>query len=142
MIVVAVDPGETTGYAAYDTKTEELVASGELFGSFRGCIDHVLSLGDFFIVEDFRVRPGKGAALAQHARLWPVEWLGVFRYKLHPDRWMTQTPSQRNSASRPLPAEPASPHELDALLHLQYWLDRQRPASLARAILSCYSPTT
>lgn len=120
MRVVVLDPGETTGYAVYDTKAECVLSSGELFGNFRGCVEHVLGLGDFFIVESFRVRPGKGAALARLSRLWPVEWMGALRYVLPTHRLHFQTPAQGKGVQ---PLRPGfSPHEEDALSHLNRWL--------------------
>ena len=120
MRVVAVDPGETTGYVVYDTEACKIIVSGEVFGNFRGCVDYILALGDFFILEDFRVRPGAARGLAKHKHLWPVEWLGAFRY-LAPDIFITQTPAQ----AKAMRVEGYnSPHEADALRHLKVWLNR------------------
>ncbi len=120
MRVVAVDPGETTGYVVYDTITDKIIVSGEVFGNFRGCVDYILALGDFFILEDFRVRPGAARGLSKHKYLWPVEWLGAFRY-LAPDLFITQTAAQAK-AMRVEGYD--SPHEADALRHLKVWLSR------------------
>lgn len=132
MKIVAVDPGETTGFAVYDTKSEELLVSGELFGHFKSCVDFVLSLGDFFIVESFRVRPGAGAALARHSILWPVEWLGAFRYLLSNDQWIQRSPSQVKSVKPLTPS--SSPHEADALRLLAYYLHVASRKVLVNAI--------
>ncbi len=123
MKIVALDPGETTGYAVYDTETGE-VSAGEVMGNFRRCVNHILGLGDLFVVESFRVRPGKGAALARLPRLWPVEWMGALRYCLEPDQLVFQTPAQGKGMMRGA-VEGGSVHESDALCHLFYYLNRQ-----------------
>lgn len=127
MIVVALDPGQTTGYAIYDTETEELVGSGELFGNFRGCIDYILSLdAGLYIAEDFRVRHDAARGLSKLERLWPVEWLGALRYHV-PDKLLTQTPSQAKAQKKIWLVESThSAHEADAIRHLQVYLDGRR----------------
>lgn len=119
MRVVAVDPGLVTGFAVWDG---ESFTGGEVFGNFRGCVDFILGLGDFFIVEDFRVRPRAARGLAKLPILWPVEWLGAFRYSLPPSQWTTQTPAERKGV--PAPTEGATAHENDARAHLLCWLQK------------------
>lgn len=121
MIIAALDPGETTGYVIYDTDTGREIACGEIFGNFRRCVDYILWFKPkLFIVEDFRVRPGKGAGLSKLARLWPVEWLGVLRYM--EVKLLVQTPAQAKWLKR---VTGASAHEADARRHLQVWLNKQ-----------------
>ena len=121
MIIAALDPGETTGYVIYDTDTGREIACGEIFGNFRRCVDYILWFRpELFIVEDFRVRPGSGAALASLPRLWPAEWLGVLRYMKV--KLLIQTPAQAKQLKR---ITGASAHEADARRHLQVWLNKQ-----------------
>jgi hypothetical protein len=116
-----VDPGETTGYAVWDTEEDRFVAGGVVCGEFRSSVDYIISLGDFFIVEDFRVRPQAARGLASLPRLWPVEWLGVLRY-LVGDRMTTQTPAQAKAIK--LVPETSDPHENDARRHVLCYLGR------------------
>lgn len=120
MLIVGVDPGKTTGYAVYDTKKQELVKWGETTGDFKDSIDYVLSLGDFFVVEDFRVRPSKAIALAKLPQLWPAEWIGVFRYKLDKDSWILQPASKAKAL--PKPKNISSIHVADAIRHIYAYL--------------------
>jgi hypothetical protein len=140
--VVAVDPGLVTGYAVYDTEAPEIITGGEIFGHFRGCVDYILGLGDFFVIEDFRVRPRAARGLAKQPILWPVEWLGVFRYKLTASQWSTQTPADRKGV--PTPTEGATRHENDARAHLLRWLQKNHlspKSTFEEAVLAHLSTT-
>lgn len=118
MIIVALDPGETTGFVQYDTEAEQELACGEVFGNFKGCIDLILSMqADLYILEDFKLRPG---VVLKISEIYPTWWRAIFEYFELP--LVVQTPAQAKWLKN---VTGASAHEADARRHLRVWLNKQ-----------------
>lgn len=65
MIIISIDPGQTSGYVVYDTEKDKVVTFGVLTGEHKAVIDFILQWkADIIVCEDFRPRPGMGHALA------------------------------------------------------------------------------
>ena len=120
MIILSIDPGNTTGYVLYNTDTSTLAESGDISGTLRDVIDFLLSReADVYICEDFRVRADMGPSLAKLGRLWSVEIIGCLRYLVE-DKLILQHP-----AARPMFVQiPGGAHANDAAAHLYYWLEK------------------
>ena len=121
MLILAIDPGNTTGWVTYNTEKQALTGSGDISGTLKDVIDFFLSFdADVYICEDFTVRADMGPALAKLGRLWSVEIIGVLRY-LVGDKLVLQHPASRVRGMN----IPGTLHANDAAAHLYYWLQKE-----------------
>lgn len=132
MIVLAVDPGDTTGWAVADVdrSTFKVIATGTMLSwSYleRIAVTHLPAL---VIYETFTVFPGKAKALAGDA-LEAVQTIGALKHICH-QRSLTIIGQQPSIKKVPvLPRDGwlttylrslGSEHEKDAVMHIYaYW---------------------
>lgn len=81
MLIMAIDPGETTGFVVVDTDTDHVLT----FGVWKGpedfmdaSVQNQLSLSEVLVVEDYRIYPHKAR---QHigSRPYAIEVIGHIR---------------------------------------------------------------
>lgn len=132
MKVVALDPGETTGYAVYSRYTSQGGYERSLTSSQMGSHPHHLALYEFLelaqpqvvVCEDFKYQRGPGGH-----NLTPVEYIGVVKL------WTAErhVPLVLQPRSRKTLWDdgkikelglwkPGKPHAMDAVRHLLYYL--------------------
>lgn len=145
MIVIAFDPGETTGYAAAEVdfsgsgvptfnllEATEIKTYYELDAVFTRKID---LFGDVVIVEAFNLFPTK--AKAQIGSTFPAaEMIGTIRYIMHmhhcEGQLVMQTPHQKERITDQMLRDHimahlhSSPHVRDALRHIVFYALEKR----------------
>jgi len=138
MIVLACDPGDTTGWALY---VDDQLAE---FGQSHGMKDLLTQLKEFpkpdsVVVEDYRVRPGVNH---NYSRVNTIQIIGALKaYALENDaRYVLQEPSIKPIAYKwaglVAPKNHALSHEFDAMAHGYYYLvrtNRRKPVLIENA---------
>jgi hypothetical protein len=139
MVVIAFDPGETTGFAKANvdfdgrgTPVFTLLEASEVktYGQFHDIVLHQLDSTTMVLVERFNLFPGK--ASSQIGSTFPsAEWIGVIKYVmwlLVHDKLAFQTPAQKERinddmlrAMFGIDKLNPSPHIRDAMRHIVFW---------------------
>jgi len=124
MIVLALDPGHTTGWAVL---TEEKVVATGLFAGYDGVPDLLVGYEpDMAVMEDFILYPWRSQALAWN-QLRTVQYLGVMKYLLDEAEisYVLQKAVLVKKLSKRLIGKYSSQHERDAVTHGIVYLQRQ-----------------
>lgn len=133
MLILALDPGGTTGYAVYDSDDNRCLEIGQ-FKAWED-LDFLIVSGsmwsppDVVVYEDFRIYPSAAKSLSWQELIAP-QVIGVIRYlcERHNVLCEAQMASYRKSGNRPYVGNaPTTYHERDALLHaIAYARRRER----------------
>ena len=130
MIILALDPGHTTGWAILTE--EEVIATG-LFPDYTGVNELIKKhVPDVAVIEDFILYPWKSRALIWN-QLWTVQVLGVMKYLLDEVSipYELQNAVLVKQLSKRLIGKYSSQHERDAVTHGIVYLQRQGLATKA-----------
>jgi len=123
MVVLALDPGHTTGWAVL---TEEKVVATGLFPGYDELLEILQKYcPEVAVIEDFVLHPWRANALAWN-QLWTVQILGVMKYLLDEQSipYELQSSSLVKRTSKRLVGY-TSDHERDAVTHGIVYLQRQ-----------------
>ena len=131
MLILALDPGETTGYviAKADGLDYDIKISGQFpnWQMFEVLIrQHLMYLSDVLVYEAFYLSP-QIAKFKTHSVLPTVETIGVLKYlaQKNQTKLIAQSPSAKELVTLPrYIAGVSGPHARDALKHLIAYLRR------------------
>lgn len=134
MKILALDPGNHTGWVAYDTNTKALMG-GTIGETFLG-VWKPLCKADVIVYETFNLYPGAAKHLTRN-EFYPCQVIGVIRLfgEINKDvKLIKQSPSVKKFAggldevwekakqTSELVGYTVSEHTKDAFLHLKYYL--------------------
>jgi hypothetical protein len=131
MKILAVDPGDShVGVAQYDDGevTAEEVAAADWLPRFAGLVVEL----DQVVVEEFRLYPGSAPALSW-SPMRTVEMIGVIRWlcscagvPITLQSAAAKQPTRAQCKARGIEWKHKSGHASDALLHLYYYMLRNK----------------
>lgn len=134
MKLLALDPGNSTGWVLYDTDTGE-IKGGTIGESFHEVYDRCKGI-DVIIYETFNLYPGAAKHLTRN-EFYPCQVIGVIKLygERHPEaKIVKQAPSVKKFAGEPgylfgmvrknstQTMTCVTEHTKDAFLHLKYYL--------------------
>lgn len=134
MKILALDPGNHTGWMIYDTNTKD-IRGGTIDETFLGVWNHLYE-ADIIVYETFNLYPGAAKRLTRN-EFYPCQVIGIVRLfgEQNPNiKIVKQSPSVKKFAggldevwekvkqTSELAGYTASEHTKDAFLHLKYYL--------------------
>lgn len=131
IIILAVDPGKTTGVVLYDVQTDEVVMHDEVDFNQLGELLQGMDLPDVVVVESFNLSPAKfgfGGSGVEYKS--PLEVIGAVRmwFGLHGVEVVLQSPACLQSKSKKRQAKEylEGPHARSAMVHILYYLQQRQ----------------
>lgn len=139
MIIVAFDPGETTGICVIEQADGDAKPTKYANVPFLELLDWLTSAPkpDVVVYEDFQILPHKAVKFAG-SRMETIQAIGMIKSYVHKHRarQVRQSPTIKTIAERwtqiPPPKNHAHGHWVDAYNHGMYWLIEQK---LAKTVL-------
>ena len=126
-LIIAVDPGKTTGIAVYDATNKSLIGTeqiGDLYDTITYIEDWMYTT---IVCESYTITP---ATMKKSRQNYSLEMIGVLRYltQKHDAKFLLQTPAAAKSFSTDDKLKrldwyvPGQDHANDALRHLLLYL--------------------